>query len=197
MHFGPISELFLTYAEFLAPCADLACENAPELRGGRGCHVRNRPAKTSLHLQLLHLNLRCSPSNYSGVSSEPPGITEPTVKWISMKHIDYILTTFSPAMFGEGATAHIRLVADDEAQALVTPETRIVATRVSHEQLAKTCFPAASSETQRYAMLRPGVNAIHLHHRGPQVPDDGRMPVGAMVTYYLVETKAYQDLKAA
>lgn len=106
--------------------------------------------------------------------------------------INYILTTFSPAMFGEGATCHIRAIAQDEARKLVNEETRIVATRVSHERLAKNQFPEASGETARYAMLKPGTNAIHLHYRGPQVPDTGEMPLSGMVTFYLVEATEYQ-----
>lgn len=111
--------------------------------------------------------------------------------------IDYILTTFSPAMFGEGASAHIRVIAFDEASSLVTTDTRVVATRPSHERLAKNQFPSALGETARYAQLKPGVNAIHLHYRGPQVPDSGELPVGSMVTFYLIETEAYQSLEPA
>lgn len=114
-----------------------------------------------------------------------------------MSHVDYILTTFSPAMFGEKASAHIRIISKDEAGGLVGPSTRVVATRVSHERLAKNQFPHAASETARYAMLKPGTNAIHMHYRGPQVADTGELPVGGMVTFYLVETDDYQDAEAA
>jgi hypothetical protein len=30
-----------------------------------------------------------------------------------MSHVEYILTTFSPAMFGEKASAHIRIVSKE------------------------------------------------------------------------------------
>jgi len=105
---------------------------------------------------------------------------------------DYILTTFSPAMFGEGATAHIKVVELAEAQALVHEHTRIVATRVPHDRLARTQFPGAASETARYANLRPGVVAVHMHYRGPNVGEDGRLPVGGMITPYLLEVEEYQ-----
>lgn len=107
--------------------------------------------------------------------------------------INYVLTTFSPAMFGERATSHIRIITTEEARRLVDHDTKIVATRVSHERLAKSQFPNASEETARYAMLKPGTCAIHLHYRGPQVPDTGEMPAGAMVTFYLIETEEYAE----
>lgn len=107
--------------------------------------------------------------------------------------IDYILTTFSPAMFGEGATAHIRIVDPVEAQSLVGPATKVVATRVSHDRLAKSQFPGASEETARYAMLKTGTSALHLHYRGPQVGEEGKLPIGGMVTLYLIEVEDYQE----
>lgn len=110
-----------------------------------------------------------------------------------MKKIDYVLTTFSPAMFGEGATVHIRPISLEEARKLTDEHTKISATRVSHERLARKQFPDVSDETARYAQLRAGTNAIHLHYRGPQVPDSGEMPVGSMVTLYLVETEEYAE----
>lgn len=42
-------------------------------------------------------------------------------------------------------------------------------------------------------MLKAGSSAIHLHYRGPQVPESGEMPVGGMVTCYLVEVEEYQE----
>lgn len=107
--------------------------------------------------------------------------------------INYILTTFSPAMFGEAATAHIRIISKEEATDLVSDVTKIVATRTGHERLAKNEFPGASDETARYAMLKPGVNAVHIHYRGPQVPDDGTMPIDGMVTFSLIEATNYQS----
>jgi hypothetical protein len=73
-----------------------------------------------------------------------------------MSNVDYVLTTFSPAMFGEKASAHIRIVPNEEARALIGKETRVVATRTSHERLAKSQFTGISEETARYAMLKPG-----------------------------------------
>lgn len=109
-----------------------------------------------------------------------------------MNSIDYVLTTFSPAMFGERARANIRIISKEEATDLVGPETRIVATRVSHDQLARQLFPAAG-QSARYAMLKPGVQAVQVHYRGPQVPDSGELPTGGMVTFYLVEVDEYQE----
>ena len=109
---------------------------------------------------------------------------------------DYVLTTFSPAMFGEGATAHIKIVDASEAQAMISKDTKVVATRVSHDRLARTQLPGAAEETARYAMLKAGITAIHLHYRGPQVGDDGRLPAGAMITYYLIEVDEYQEMAA-
>jgi hypothetical protein len=107
--------------------------------------------------------------------------------------INYILTTFSPAMFGEKATSHIRIVSPEEASSYVDDSTKIVATRVSHERLARQQFPGAAEEVHRYAMLKPNVNALHIHYRGPQIPESGDMPVGGMVTLYLIEVDNYQD----
>lgn len=105
----------------------------------------------------------------------------------------YVLTTFSPAMFGEGATAHIKIIDHAKAQSMVDQHTKIVATRVSHDRLARTQLTGAAEETARYAMLKGGICAIHLHYRGPQVGDDGRLPAGGMVTYYLIEVDEYQE----
>ena len=109
---------------------------------------------------------------------------------------DYVLTTFTPAMFGEGATAHIKIVDAAEAQSMITKDTKVVATRVSHDRLARTQLPGAAEETARYAMLKAGITALHLHYRGPQVGDDGRLPAGAMITYYLIEVDEYQEMAA-
>lgn len=107
--------------------------------------------------------------------------------------ITFILTTFSPALFGTKATCHIKLIDAATARSLVDEDTRIVATRISHERLARTLFPDAARETSRYANLKPDTNAILLHYRGPQVPDSGEMPLDAVVTYYLIETEQYQE----
>ena len=99
-------------------------------------------------------------------------------------------------MFGEGATAHIKIVDAAEAQSMIDKNTKIVATRVSHDRLARTQLLGAADETARYAMLKGGVTALHLHYRGPQVGDDGRLPAGAMITYYLIEVDEYQEMAA-
>lgn len=105
--------------------------------------------------------------------------------------INYILTAFSPAMFGEAASAHIKLISIEEARQLISDETRIMATRTTHERLARNQFPSAHDEVTRYANLKPGVNAIHLHYRGPLIPDDGSIPMGGQVSAYLIEVDEY------
>lgn len=110
-----------------------------------------------------------------------------------MPNADYVLTTFSPAMFGEGATAHIKIIEKSEAQSLIDKHTKIVATRVSHDRLARDQLKGADEETARYAMLKAGVTAIHLHYRGPQIGDDGRLPTGGMCTFYLIEIDEYHE----
>ena len=106
---------------------------------------------------------------------------------------NYILTTFSPAMFGEKATIHIRAIPHDEAQRHVDPSTRVVATRVSHERLAKAQFPNSADELARYANFKPATSAVLLSYRGPPVPDDGSVPVGGSVMFYLIEVEQYQE----
>lgn len=106
--------------------------------------------------------------------------------------IHFVLTAFSPAMFGTAATTHLKIIPIEEARELVDEHTKIMATRVTHERLAKGQFPKAGGDTTRYAQMTPGCNAIHLHYRGPMIPDSGELPVGGMVTCYLIETEEYQ-----
>lgn len=61
----------------------------------------------------------------------------------------------------------------------------------THERLARNQFPTAGDEVTRYANLKPGTNAIHLHYRGPMIPDDGQIPIGGMVSAYLIEVEDY------
>jgi hypothetical protein len=105
----------------------------------------------------------------------------------------YILTTFSPAMFGEKATIHIKAVERAEAEKHIDRTTRTVATRVSHERLAKTQFPGSSDELARYANFKPNTCAILLSYRGPPVPDTGEVPTGGSVMFYLIEVEEYQE----
>lgn len=107
-------------------------------------------------------------------------------------NIDYILTAFSPAMFGEEATAHIQLIPLDEAQSLVDDRTIVMATRSTHANLAKTVFPQATKLT-RYVSLSPGVAAIVLHYRGTPLPNDGRLPTDAVINAYLIEVEELQE----
>lgn len=107
-------------------------------------------------------------------------------------NIDYILTAFSPAMFGEGATTHIQLIPLDEAQSLVDDRTIVMATKNSRLNLAKTVFPQATQMT-RYVSLSPGEAAIIIHYRGPPLPNDGHLPAGAVISAYLIEVEELQE----
>lgn len=106
---------------------------------------------------------------------------------------DFLLTTFSPSMFGEKATVHIRLVDTDEAKSLVGPNTVAVASRVSHEQLVKRQLDAATTRTQRFVTMMPGQSGVAIHYRGPAVPDDGTLPAGGAVNFYHIEVEDYQE----
>lgn len=107
--------------------------------------------------------------------------------------INYILTTFSLAMFGEGATIHTRVITQEEADRLVDEHTKIIATRVSHERLARNQFGGLTNEVARFASMEPGANAIHISYRGPPVAEDGELPFGGSVILYLVETEEYAE----
>lgn len=107
--------------------------------------------------------------------------------------INFILTAFSPAMFGEKATVHVRAISLDQAREYVDGSTKIMATRVTHDRLAKVLFPKADPDATRYANLRPGTAAIHLLYRGPPIPDSGEVPLTGSVTPYLIEVEEYQD----
>jgi hypothetical protein len=99
-------------------------------------------------------------------------------------------------MFGTGATVRIKPITLEDARKLVGADTRIAATRVSHERLARSQFPGVHDETARYAQLRPGRSAIHLHYRGPSIPESGEMPFNGIITFYFVEAEEYQDAAA-
>lgn len=108
-----------------------------------------------------------------------------------LKIVDYVLTTFSPTMFGVKASIHMKIVTKTEAQKLVNEGTAIVSTRISHENMANNLFPCENKS--RFADMRPGRSAILLHYRGPPVDDDGAIPDGGEVTYYLVESEDYAE----
>jgi predicted ATP-binding protein involved in virulence len=107
-------------------------------------------------------------------------------------NIRFILTTFSPAMFGRAATAHIKVIEESEAKELVTERSRILATRAAHERLARNLFPNASDNLVRYVEMKPGESAIVLQYKGPALSLDGHVPEGGTVVYYLIETEEYQ-----
>lgn len=106
--------------------------------------------------------------------------------------INFILTNFSPAMVGEKASLHIRALQVHEAQALVDGNTKILATRIPHERLARGMFPNADPELARFVSLKDGVNALFLQYKGPQLGEDGKIPFGATVIPYLIEVENYQ-----
>lgn len=100
--------------------------------------------------------------------------------------MDFILTTFSPAMFGDHASIDIKKIPLRDAMDLVDASTKIVATRVSHEALARNTFPAAG-EVARFVTVQPGQRALVLNYRGPPIPDSGETPPDGQVVVYLVE----------
>ena len=108
-----------------------------------------------------------------------------------MTFAHYILTTTSLTMFGEKSTAHIKIVSEREALERIGPETQIVATRESHENMAKGLF--GDRRVVRQADLGPERSAICLIYRGPPVPDNGTVPKGAKIVYYLVEVEEYYE----
>jgi hypothetical protein len=59
--------------------------------------------------------------------------------------------------------------------------------------LARSELPGAATETVRYARLVPGTVAVFIHYIGPQVGDDGKVPFGGRVNFYLIETEEYQE----
>jgi hypothetical protein len=108
-------------------------------------------------------------------------------------NIDYILTAFSPAMFGNAATAHIQMLTLEEAKERVDANTLIQATRSTHEMLARNVFPQITRPATRYADLTPGRAVLHLHYRGPPIGTDGVVPAGSVVTPYLIEVEEFQE----
>lgn len=94
-------------------------------------------------------------------------------------------------MFGGEATAHIKIVSEREALERIGPETQIVATRESHENMAKGLF--GDRRVVRQADLGPEKSAICLIYRGPPVPDNGVVPKGATIKYYLIEVEEYYE----
>lgn len=105
----------------------------------------------------------------------------------------YILTNMSPSMFGTGATIHIKLISAEEARSYVDETTQIVATRITHERLARNQLPGCHPETSRFASFKPGTVALNLHYRGAPIGDDGEMPLNGVVSFYLIETEEYQE----
>ena len=103
---------------------------------------------------------------------------------------DYILTTFSPTMFGGRASIHLETLDTDDAKNFVGEDTAIVATRPSHENMAKNLFGVDQPVT-RFADCRPGRTALVIHYRGSQVPDDGTIPADGVVTIFLVDVEDF------
>lgn len=106
-------------------------------------------------------------------------------------NIDYVLTTYSPTMFGESASIHQKTITVDEAKAIMGENTQIVATRPSHENLAKRMF--GDLRTTRYADMSPEKTAVFIHYRGAPIDDDGIPPEGSTVTLYLIESETYLE----
>ncbi|BBI21790.1 hypothetical protein EKJ_26370 [Qipengyuania flava] len=109
--------------------------------------------------------------------------------------VDFVLTAFSPLMFGEGVTAHWKALSLDAARALIDEETKILSRRVCHEQLARAQFPELEKTVSRVE-LQPGSAALHLLYSGPPLGTDGRIPEGGFVRTYLLEVEEYQEAVA-
>jgi hypothetical protein len=105
--------------------------------------------------------------------------------------LKYLLTTFSLTMFGDSASLYIKTISEDEAKGMVGPNTQIVATRPSHENMAKNLF--GSLRTTRFADMAPDSSALAIHYRGPPIGDDGVVPEGSTITYYLIESEEYAE----
>ncbi len=106
--------------------------------------------------------------------------------------VNYILTTYSATMFGDRASIHQMVVSAEVAKGLIGPATQIVATRASHENLAKLVF-GQDMRVTRFADMVPEKSAILVHYRGAPIGDDGVPPEGSTVTFYLVESEEYQE----
>jgi len=111
--------------------------------------------------------------------------------------VDYVLTTYSATMFGDMASVHQMKIENlGLVQGLVGPNTQIVATRPSHENLARKFFGSEIRST-RFADMAPAhdsfKSAILLHYRGAPISDDGLIPEGGTVTFYLIEAEEYQE----
>lgn len=104
---------------------------------------------------------------------------------------DYILTTFSPTMFGGDASIYMKTITKEEAKERISDSTQIVATRDSHSNMARHLF--GDRRSIRNADLSPGKCAVLIHYRGPPVKDDGHTPKGAVITYYLIEVEEYEE----
>ena len=107
--------------------------------------------------------------------------------------VNYILTTYSATMFGHAASVHQKLIDHATATTLVNDQTQIVATRPSHENLAKSQF--GNLRTTRFADMAPEKSAVLIHYRGAPMGDDGIVPEGGTVTYYLIESEEYQEFE--
>ncbi len=106
--------------------------------------------------------------------------------------VNYVLTTFSPTMFGDRASIHQMTMPIEDALALIDHSTtQIVATRASHENLAKNLF--GDLRTTRFADMAPDKSAIFIHYRGAPIADDGVIREGGVVTLYLIESEEYQE----
>lgn len=105
--------------------------------------------------------------------------------------VDYVLTTYSVTMFGPKASIHQQEVTIETAKCLLGVGTQIVATRASHENMAKHLF--GDLKTTRFADMAPDKSAIVIHYRGAPIDDTGVVPDGSTVTLYLVESEEYQE----
>lgn len=106
--------------------------------------------------------------------------------------VDYVLTVYSPGMLGESATTHCKSIPLAAAKSLITNQTKVLATKPFHEQMARKNFPF-SGETIRNVNLLPGSTAVHVLYKGPPLGPDGEIPEGGFLRAYLLEVDEYQE----
>jgi hypothetical protein len=110
--------------------------------------------------------------------------------------VDYVITTFSPAMFDKGVTAHWKSIPLEAARAMVDDYgTSILSRRVCHERVARVHFPDVK-KTVGHIKLKPGSSALHVLYSGAPIESDGVIPEGGFIRTYLLEIEEYQEAAA-
>lgn len=105
--------------------------------------------------------------------------------------VEVILTTYSVTMFGPKASIHQQEIDEATMLSLIGPDTQIVATRQSHESMAKQL--CGDLPVTRFADMSPDSSAIAIHYRGAPISETGQLADGGVVTYYLIESEDYLE----